>query len=109
MSHSQTQAYTEEDLARLVSVISYLTLIGWLVSLFIYGQHKSSLARFHVRQALGLIVTTGLLSFVPFIGWVLTLIIAVFWFIAMIHAYKGECYPIPVLGQFYQEHLDFIT
>ncbi len=109
MSHSQTQGYTDEEVARFVSVITYVTLIGWLVSLFIYGQNKSSLARFHIRQALGLIVTSGILSFIPFIGWFLALVIAVFWFIAMVHAFKGECYPIPLIGAFFQEHLDFIT
>lgn len=109
MSHSHTQAHMDEDHARLVAVLSYLTLIGWLVSLFIYGQNRSSLARFHIRQALGLIATVAILSLIPFIGWLITIAVAYFWLVALYHAYKGECYLVPVLGQAYQEHLDFIT
>ena len=109
MSHSHTQAHMEEDIARVIAVVSYLTLVGWIISLFIYGQHKSCLARFHLRQALGLIVCCALLSLIPFIGWLLTIVVVFYWFVAIYHAYKGECYPVPLFGQFFQEHLDFIA
>ena len=109
MSHSHAQAHTEHDAARLIAVVSYLTLIGWLVALVFYGNYKSALARFHLRQSLGLIVTAALLSFVPLIGWALNFVVAVFWLLAIFHAYKGECYPVPLLGNIFQEHLDFIT
>jgi len=109
MSQSQIHSHTGDDYARLISVVSYLTLIGWIISLFIYGEHKSCLARFHLRQALGLIVTGAVLSFIPFVGWLLTVVVAIFWFLGIIHAFKGECYPVPILGDLFQEHLDFIT
>jgi len=109
MSQSQIHSHTDDDYARFIAVGSYLTIIGWLISLFVYAEHKSCLARFHLRQALGLIVTGAILSFIPFIGWLLTLVVALFWFMGVAYAYKGECYPVPVLGDFFQEHLDFIT
>ncbi|WP_286267682.1 hypothetical protein [Thalassotalea atypica] len=109
MSQLHAQSHTDEDLAKVIAVVSYMTLIGWLISVYIYGQHKSCLARFHIRQSLGLIVTAAFLSFIPFVGWGLTFVLAIFWLIAAYHAFKGECYPVPILGQLFQEHLDFIT
>jgi len=44
-------------MAILVAVISYLTVIGWIVAMIIYDKHQSSLASFHLRQSLGLIIT----------------------------------------------------
>jgi uncharacterized membrane protein len=95
-------------MAVLVAVISYFTLIGWIVALIIYDKHQSDLASFHLRQSLGLIITGALLSFVPLIGWVLGIGVLVAWFIGIYGAIKGQLYKVPLLGDFYQQHLDFI-
>jgi len=47
-------------MAKVVSVISYLTLIGWLIAMALYGKHKSCATSFHLRQSLGLIITGAL-------------------------------------------------
>lgn len=99
---------TDYDMANVVAVVSYLTLLGWLVAIVMYGHHKSSLASFHLRQSLGLIITACLLSFIPLIGWLLSVAVIAAWFIGIYHAIKGIEQPVPLLGQFYQEHLDFI-
>jgi len=109
MPHSHVQDHTEHDLAKLIAVTSYLTLIGWLIAVLMYGKHRSALARFHIRQSLGLIGTMAILSFVPIIGWLLNIALLVFWLIAAYCAYKGECYPVPVVGSWYQEYLDFVV
>ena len=99
---------TNEKMARLVAVLGYLTIFGWLVALFLYGEHKSHLARFHLRQSLGLVLTAGLLSFIPLIGWGLNIILLFAWLLSIYHAGSGHIFRVPVLGDLYQEHLDFV-
>ena len=41
------------DMVKVVSILGYLTVFGWLLALFIYGKHNSALARFHLQQSLG--------------------------------------------------------
>lgn len=99
---------TDYDMAHIVSVLSYITLIGWLAALVIYGHHKSTLASFHLRQSLGLIITAAILSFIPLIGWLLNLAVIIAWFVGLYQAVLKIQQPIPILGKFYQRHLDFI-
>ena len=92
----------------IISVLCYITLIGWLIALILNGNEKSPQTRFHLRQSLGLIITAALLSFVPLIGWTLNFIVIILWLIALIKTCQGEQYCVPLLGNFYQKHLDFI-
>ncbi|MFD2166887.1 hypothetical protein ACFSJY_11525 [Thalassotalea euphylliae] len=107
--HSQTSTHTEHDYARIISVLSYLTIVGWLAGIVLYGSYKSSLAGFHLRQSLGLIIVAALLSFIPLIGWLLNLVVAVFWLISVVHAFKGDYYTVPLVGISFQTHLRFIA
>ena len=91
-----------------VSVISYFTLIGWLVAMVINDKHQSSLVSFHLRQSLGLIITGAILALIPLIGWVLNIAVVIIWFVAIFSAIQGQVYKVPLLGNFYQQHLDFI-
>lgn len=95
-------------MATLVSVISYFTLIGWIVALIIYDKHQSSLASFHLRQSLGLIITGAILSLIPLMGWILNIGVFLGWAIGLYSAIQGREHKVPLLGDFYQQHLDFI-
>ena len=95
-------------MATLVAVISYFTLIGWVVAMVIYDKHQSSLASFHLRQSLGLIITGALLSLIPLVGWLLIIAVIVAWAIGLYSAIQGQEYKVPLFGDFYQRHLDFI-
>ena len=53
------------DQNRLLAVLGYMTIIGWLISLVLYGKHKSSLLRFHLRQSLGLFISATFFMVVP--------------------------------------------
>ncbi|MCW8832409.1 MAG: hypothetical protein OQK09_01785 [Colwellia sp.] len=96
------------DMPRVIAVVSYLTLIGWLIATMLYGKHRSHFARFHLRQSLGLIITGALLSFIPLIGWLMNVAVCLVWLFALYHAIQGYQQKVPFLGDFYQEHLDFI-
>ncbi|WP_371372355.1 DUF4870 domain-containing protein [Thalassotalea aquiviva] len=88
---------------RTIAVICYLSIIGWVIALIMHGNNPSRLSAFHLRQMLGLILTWVLLSFIPFIGWILALPVALLWLIGLFDAIKGRLYPIPILGEFYQQ------
>lgn len=114
-ARSDTQEYYENitkhksyTMAKVVSVVSYLTLIGWLIAMALYGKHKSDFASFHLRQSLGLIITGALLAFIPLIGWLMDVGVCLAWLFALYHAAQGNQQKVPFLGELYQEHLDFI-
>ncbi|WP_286232497.1 hypothetical protein [Thalassotalea sediminis] len=96
------------DMVKLVSVLSYITIIGWVIAAFIYGNNRSALAKFHLRDSLGLTLTGALLALVPFVGWLLCLGVAVLWCVGLFHALIGQRTALPIVGDFYQKHLDFI-
>ncbi len=91
-----------------VAIISYLSIIGWFVAMLMHGKHKSSFASFHLRQSLGLIITGALLSFIPLIGWSLNVLVCFAWVVSLYWAVQGEVHKVPLLGDIYQQHLDFI-
>jgi len=95
-------------MVKLISVLSYITLIGWLIAIVLHGGQKSSFACFHLRQSLGLIVTGALLALIPLMGWLLNIVVCFAWLYALLHALQGQKQKVPFLGDFYQEHLDFI-
>ncbi|MCJ8293931.1 MAG: hypothetical protein MJK15_05945 [Colwellia sp.] len=102
-------SWTERQrMATLVAVISYFTLIGWVVAMVIYDKHQSTLASFHLRQSLGLIITGAILSLIPLVGWILNIGVLLAWVIGLYSAIRGQEYKVPLLGDFYQQHLDFI-
>ena len=96
------------DTHKLVAVVCYFTLLGWLIAMLVHGHHKSALARFHLRQSLGLIITAAILSCIPLIGWLLNILVVLGWFFSLYFAIKGQERLIPLVGHFYQNHLDFI-
>ncbi|MFT5167006.1 MAG: putative membrane protein [Saprospiraceae bacterium] len=92
-----------------VSVIAYITLIGWLISAFILNKPKQPLCNFHIRQALGinlLFIVSGFVSIIPVLGWIAGavgyILAIVLWVIGLIAAIQGEQKEVPVLGQKFQ-------
>lgn len=97
-----------EDTAKLLAVLSYFTIFGWLISLFCYGKNRCPLLRFHLRQSLGLILSFAVFSFIPLIGWLATLVLLVFWAIAIWQAYNQQKLPLPIVGDRFQRYFYFI-
>ncbi len=106
--YQNTRKHENYDMAKVVAVVSYLTLIGWLIAIALYGKHKSCFTSFHLRQSLGLIITGALLSFIPLVGWIMNVAVCLAWLYALYHAVQGQQQKVPFLGDFYQEKLDFI-
>mgnify|MGYP000126004713 CR=1 FL=1 len=104
--HSSNHEVT--TVAKIVAILSYITLIGWLAAIVLHGGHKSNFASFHLRQSLGLIITGALLALIPLVGWFLNVAVCFAWLYALCHVVQGHNKKVPLLGDFYQEHLDFI-
>ncbi|TYK64554.1 DUF4870 domain-containing protein [Colwellia echini] len=95
-------------IAVLVAVTSYFTLVGWIIAMLANDKYKSDLARFHLRQSIGLIITGAILSLIPLIGWLLNIAIIIAWVTGLYYAIQGQEHKVPLVGDFYQKHLDFI-
>ena len=96
------------------AIVSYLTLLGFIVAVVLHSTKQTRLGAFHLRQSLGLMLTSiavavaaTVLAFVPFVGWlgamVAWLAILALWVMGLVSAIKGERTPIPVLGAHYQQ------
>ena len=56
---------------KIISILAYLSLLGWVVALLLNSSAKSELASFHLRQGLGITLLrmiAGYVSLVPFLG-----------------------------------------
>jgi len=85
-----------------VAILSYITLIGFIVAIVMNSNKKTKLGSFHLRQVLGLFLT-GVLCIIPLLGLVIALGLFVFWIMGLISAIKGEMKPVPLLGAQYQK------
>lgn len=105
-----------------ISIISYFSLIGWIIAFVMYNSNKSRLAAFHIRQSLGLMIAAIALYivmfiflFIPVLGWIVSILIYiclvgifVLWIIGLVAAINGQEKPVPVLGPMAQNMLSGI-
>lgn len=101
-------AASTED--KTIAIICYFTLIGFIIALVMHSSKKTKLGAFHLRQMLGLIVTSvclWIIAIIPIIGWILMPIIfialLVFWLLGLISAVNGQMKPLPLVGEYYQK------
>jgi uncharacterized membrane protein len=110
-STAPLNAATNDD--KTIAIVSYLTLIGFVVAIVLHSTKKSALGAFHLRQALGLMLTSiavalaaTVFAFIPFVGWMAAMAawVGVFalWFFGLFAAIKGERTAVPVLGAHFQ-------
>lgn len=104
---SAPDAAVTED--RTVAILGYITIIGFIAAIFMHQNHKTPLGAFHLRQMLGLVLTSAagaVCAVVPILGWIVwvLVVIAVFglWIAGLLSALKGDMRPVPILGEHYQ-------
>ncbi|WP_034670151.1 import component protein [Chryseobacterium populi] len=101
-----------------LSIISYITLIGWLIAYFSGKEKADSLLKYHLRQSLGLMIVSIafniiiriLISITPalaFLG-MAGLLILVFWVLGIINAANGAEKPVPLFGKMFEDKFAFI-
>lgn len=91
----------------LAAALAYITIIPAIIFLVMEPYNRNSFIKFHAWQNIFLCLVMFVLAVigvVPIIGWILFplgfLVLFVFWLIAIINAYKGVMYKIPVIGNF---------
>ncbi|MBO6607721.1 YtxH domain-containing protein [Psychroserpens sp.] len=85
-----------------VAVIAHLTLIGWIIALVMNSSNKTEFGSFYIRQYLGFLLL-GLLTIIPFLGFVVALLLLVAWIMSLISALGGKMQPSWLLGKQFQE------
>jgi uncharacterized membrane protein len=105
-----------------IAIISYLTIIGWIIAYVMHGNNKSQLGAFHLRQSLFLMLTGFAVSIcqwifflIPILGWIISILLYfvllglfVLWIIGLIAAINGEEKEVPFLGSKAQQLLKAI-
>ncbi|MBB1138145.1 DUF4870 domain-containing protein [Myroides sp. WP-1] len=103
-----------------LSIVSYLTIIGWLIAYFGGKENADDLLKYHLKQSLGLFlvglifsVVLGILIFVlpSSIGILLSYINYIFWILAIfgiINAANSAKKSVPLVGKFFEDKFNFI-
>ena len=113
------------DNGKNVGIISYITIIGWLIAYFgMHQSNKTELGSYQLRQTLLLHIVSFLVSWIlgmifaaiffstvtsgglaggwfglVGINWIIRLIFIILWLIGFIGAVNGEKKPIPIIGE----------
>ncbi len=110
----QTPVSTED---KTVAIVSYLTLIGFIIALIMHSSNKTQIGAFHLRQSLGLmlagiaiwialVIVGTVLAFVPIVGWMIASLLWLAFVVAMLAlavmglmaAINGQQKPLPFVG-----------
>lgn len=93
-----------------MAIVAYLTIIGLVIALVMNGDKKNSYAKFHIRQSLGLMLTSlavSMVSWVPFLGWIVGIlaffVLLFMWVTGLLNAINGKEKALPILGIKYNE------
>ncbi len=84
-------------------------VLGWVTGIiFLALERENKFVRFHAAQSLAvflpLFVALVILGVIPFVGWILSLILSILtlllWLFLMFKAFQGEKYKLPIAGDF---------
>jgi len=102
-----------------ISIISYLTIIGWVVSFIIYHNGgRSSFAQYHLKQAFGLGIFGLVISMLfipaaadPVISALFSILIFGIFIVlvfGIINAFNQKRKPVPLIGAMFVDRFNFI-
>ncbi|HAY3540511.1 DUF4870 domain-containing protein [Elizabethkingia anophelis] len=100
-----------------LSVISYITIIGWIVSFVMGKDNVNSLLKYHLRQSLGLAIFSIILSIALqiIIGitginilWYINVITTILIIIGIINAANEAEKPLPLIGKMFEDKFAFV-
>lgn len=109
--------FTTTDDGKTAAIISYFTIIGWLIAYFaMHKDNRTALGSYHLRQTLLyaivsiilswglgfvigiLIVVTGIVA-LAYLMYIIYIGLFVVWIIGLIGAINGEQKPMPLIGE----------
>lgn len=85
------------------AIVAHITPIGWIIALILNNDNPDSFTSFYIRQTLGLYLLSILLSFIPFLGWILGMVIFIFWLMSLIAAATNKIQVLPLVGEYFQD------
>ena len=88
----------KKDQSKTVAIVSYITLIGWIIALILNQSKKTELGSFHIRQTLLIYIAWFIFWWIPVIGWLLILVLFVFWIMGLVYAIQGQQKEVPLIG-----------
>lgn len=100
-----------------LSIVSYITIIGWIIA-FVIGKDKADdLLKFHLKQGLGLAIFSIIYQFL--LGIIITitgitmlsilgLVVLALMIIGIINAANGVKKPLPIIGSMFEDKFAFI-
>ncbi|WP_341843080.1 DUF4870 domain-containing protein [Chitinophaga caseinilytica] len=102
-----------------VAIISYISIIGWLIAYFQYkDKPRDPFVAYHLKQALGIAVISIILGvainvvvrIVPALSVVVyaNIAILVLWVLGIINALNGLQKPVPVVGAMFERQFPFL-
>jgi uncharacterized membrane protein len=100
-----------------VAILTYITIIGFVIAIVMHSSKKTALGTFHLRQGLGLFITAVvlwipgmILSMIPVVNILMVLLwpvigigLFVLWIMGLLAAINGQQKPMPVVGEHYQK------
>lgn len=103
-----------------LAIVSYITIIGWLVSFFSSNSPRDPLVKYHQKQSFGLyaivivynVIIQIIARIVPslaFIFSLVSLVFLVFIIIGAINASKEKETPLPLIGKLFENKFGFIN
>lgn len=105
-----------------LSILSYVTIIGWLIAYFSHKNQseKSTLVYYHLEQGLGVFifsilisVAAGILSSaIPSLAMIfssISLIPLILLILGIIHASNEVMKPVPLIGSFFEKKFSFLA
>ena len=100
---------------RVTSIVAYLFIIGTIIAI-ILNKGNDKTVSFHIRQGLGLGLTSIVISafnFFPFIGGLIAaacgIVLLIMWIIGIMAAANDEEKTVPLLGEQFQEWFKSIS
>lgn len=95
---AKTSTGLDENVAGLLCYV-----LGWISgTIFILIETENKFVRFHAMQSIvvfGILTVAGIiLSFVPYIGWLVPAVSFILWVVLMAKAYQGAKYKLPWAG-----------
>jgi uncharacterized membrane protein len=85
------------------AIIAHIFVIGWIVAIVLNSSEKDEFASYYIRQLLGLYILGVVCTFIPVVGWIISVVVFVFWILSLIGAAQGERKETPIVGAYFQD------
>ena len=103
----------DAEKGKTVAILSYITIIGWIIAIILHNSDKTKFGAYHLRQGLGLFLLSVAVSFL-LIGLFMFIHFGAFWIsslirlgilalvvIGIINAVNLKKQPLPVVGELF--------